>query len=134
FQWPAVLAPVGVWMDTPTDKQVDFGGAMTPRDRFLNWKEITEIARSGLVEIGAHTNASHYGVLANPQGNTEPAAAVRMYEPRTDNYETEAMFQQRMSRDVAEITRKIRQVTGKAPRVWVWPYGAEAGSTLRIVA
>jgi biofilm PGA synthesis lipoprotein PgaB len=134
FQWPAVLAPVGVWMDTPTDKKVDFGGAMTPRDRFLNWKEITEIARSGLVEIGAHTNASHYGVLANPQGNTEPAAAVRMYEPRTDNYESEAMFQQRMSRDVAEITRKIRQVTGKTPRVWVWPYGAEAGSTLRIVA
>ena len=25
-------------------------------------------------------------------------------------------------------------VTGKAPRVWVWPYGAEGGTTLRITA
>jgi len=37
-----------------------------------------------------------------------------------------------MGRDVAAITEKIRRVTGHAPRVWVWPYGAEGGSTLRI--
>lgn len=134
FQWPAVLAPVGVWMDTPASKQVDFGGFMTPRDRFLNWDEIAEIARSGLIEIGAHTDNAHYGVLANPQGNFEPAAAVRRYEPRTGTYETDAIFRKRMGDDVAEITRKIRQATGKAPRVWVWPYGAESGSALRIIA
>lgn len=134
FQWPAVLAPVGVWIDTPADRLVDFGGAMTPRNRFLTWEEIAEISRSGLAEIAAHTDDSHYGVLANPQGNTLPAAAVRRYDPQTGSYETDAQFRQRMGRDVAEITRKIHQVTGKAPRVWVWPYGAEGGSTLSIVA
>jgi len=35
---------------------------------------------------------------------------------------------------VRAISRKIEQVTGKKPRVWVWPYGAEGGSTLRIAA
>jgi hypothetical protein len=30
----------------------------------------------GLVEIAAHTDASHKGILANPQGNMQPAAAT----------------------------------------------------------
>lgn len=132
YGWPALLAPVGVWMDTPADKPVDFGGSPEARDRFLTWDQIREISRSGLVEIAAHTNASHYGALANPQGNTEPAAAIRAYNAQTRQYETEAQFNARMGRDVAAITEKIRRVTGHAPRVWVWPYGAEGGSTLRI--
>lgn len=132
YGWPALLAPVGVWMDTPADKPVDFGGSPEARDRFLTWDQIREISRSGLVEIAAHTDASHYGALANPQGNTEPAAAIRAYDAQTRQYETEAQFNARMGRDVAAITEKIRRVTGHAPRVWVWPYGAEGGSTLRI--
>lgn len=132
YGWPALLAPVGVWMDTPADKPVNFGGSPEARDRFLTWDQIREISRSGLVEIAAHTNASHYGALANPQGNTEPAAAIRAYNAQTRQYETEAQFNARMGRDVAAITEKIRRVTGHAPRVWVWPYGAEGGSTLRI--
>jgi biofilm PGA synthesis lipoprotein PgaB len=132
YGWPALLAPVGVWMDTPADKPVDFGGSPEARDRFLTWDQIREISRSGLVEIAAHTDASHYGALANPQGNTEPAAAIRAYNAQTRQYETEAQFNARMGRDVAAITEKIRRVTGHAPRVWVWPYGAEGGSTLRI--
>ena len=132
YGWPAVLAPVGTWMDTPADRKVDFGGNMQPRDRFLDWNDVREISRSGLVEIAAHTDASHYGALANPQGNTEPAAAVRKYDARNGRYENEAGFEQRMGRDVAAISEKIRRATGKAPRVWVWPYGAEGGTTLRI--
>ena len=125
YQWPALLAPVGVWMDTPANQRVDFGGSPEDRKRFLNWDEIREISRSGLVEIAAHTNASHYGALANPQGNTEPAAAIRAYDAQTRRYETEAQFNARMGGDVAAITEKIRRATGKKPRVWVWPYGAE---------
>ncbi|NMK47552.1 poly-beta-1,6-N-acetyl-D-glucosamine N-deacetylase PgaB [Achromobacter sp. Bel] len=132
YGWPALLAPVGVWMDTPAGQPVDFGGSPEARKRFLNWDEIREISQSGLVEIAAHTNASHYGALANPQGNTEPAAAIRAYNAQTRQYETEAEFDARMGRDVAAITEKIRRATGKTPRVWVWPYGAEGGSTLRI--
>ncbi|MCW0211649.1 MAG: poly-beta-1,6-N-acetyl-D-glucosamine N-deacetylase PgaB [Achromobacter sp.] len=132
YRWPALLAPVGMWMDTPAGRQVDFGGSPQPRGRFLDWNEVREISQSGLVEIAAHTDASHYGALANPQGNTEPAAAIRVYDGRGRQYESEAQFQARMGRDVAAITDKIRRATGKSPRVWVWPYGAEGGSTLKI--
>jgi len=134
WNWPAVLAPVGVWMDTPANQQVNFGGQLTERERFLNWTQIAEIARSGLVEIAAHTDHSHYGIIANPQGNTQPAAASRAFDSKLGRYETDAEFSARMKADVAAITEKIRRVTGKKPRVWVWPYGAARGTTLQIAA
>ena len=121
YGWPAVLAPVGTWMDTPADRKVDFGGNMQPRDRFLDWNDVREISRSGLVEIAAHTDASHYGALANPQGNTEPAAAVRKYDARNGRYENEAGFEQRMGRDVAAISERSaapparRRASGSGP-------------------
>lgn len=133
YNWPAVLAPVGAWLDTPLDQPVDFGGKPAERDRFLTWKQVREVSRSGLVEIGAHTDNLHYGMLANPQGNLEPAAAARAYDPSTGQYETDAQYKARISKDVDRITAKILKVTGKKPRVWVWPYGAASGDALKIV-
>lgn len=133
YRWPAVLAPVGTWLDTPADKPVDFGGKPTERERMLNWQQVRESAASGLVEIGAHTDALHYGIHANPQGNTEPAAAVRRYDPATGAYETDAAYEARVRADVRRITEKVRKVTGKPVRVWIWPYGAEGGTALRII-
>src|SRR5690606_15498573 len=89
FNWPAVVAPVGRWMDTPPDEMVDFGGLPVERERFLNWKEVGEAARSGLVEVAAHTDNLHYGATANPQGNSQPAATTRLYDPKTGTYESE---------------------------------------------
>ncbi|AEC19773.1 polysaccharide deacetylase [Pusillimonas sp. T7-7] len=133
YQWPAVLAPVGTWLDTPEDEPVDFGGKPVERERFLTWEQVREIARSGLVEIGAHTDNLHYGILSNPQGNLEPAAAVHAYNSATGQYETNEQYKERITRDVDRITGKIRRVTGKKPRVWVWPYGAASGEALKIV-
>lgn len=133
YNWPAVLAPVGKWVDAPDGQEVDFGGRMTERERFLNWKQIREVSRSGLVEIGAHTDNLHYGVMANPQGNLLPAGAARIYDPDTGKYETDDAFKARITADVQRITAKIERVTNKKPRVWVWPYGAVNGETLKIV-
>ncbi|MGE1152442.1 poly-beta-1,6-N-acetyl-D-glucosamine N-deacetylase PgaB [Pseudomonas kitaguniensis] len=133
YHWPAILAPVGYWIDTPLNQPVDFAGTPRARSDFLTWQQVREISNSGLVEIAAHTNASHTGILANPQGNVEPAAATRRYDAATGTYETEAQFQARMRADVAAISNKLRAVTGKAPRVWVWPYGAADGTALAVV-
>jgi biofilm PGA synthesis lipoprotein PgaB len=133
YQWPALLAPVGAWVDTPAGQAVDFAGERRPREQFLTWDQVREVAASGLVEIAAHTDASHQGVLANPQGNLQPAAATRRYNPQSGRYESEAEFQARLRSDVARISEKIRVATGRAPRVWVWPYGAADGTALRVV-
>ncbi|SEN44756.1 biofilm PGA synthesis lipoprotein PgaB [Pseudomonas sp. ok272] len=133
YHWPALLAPVGAWVDTPANQAVDFAGEKRARSQFLTWPQISEIARSGLVEIAAHTDANHKGVLANPQGNLQPAAATRRFEPSTGRYESEAAFQARLRQDVVTISEKIRQATGYTPRVWVWPYGAADGTALQVI-
>lgn len=134
YQWPAVLAPVGKWMDTPPGQKVDFGGLPVERNRFLNWQEISEMSKSGLVEIAAHTNDLHFGTLANPQGNKEPAASSYLFNAQSQTYETPKAYQQRLSGDARTIAAKIEKATGKAPRVWVWPYGSAGGTALQILA
>ena len=129
---PALWAPVGSWVDTPANQKVNFGGLMTPRDRFATWDMVRELSRSRLIEIGSHTWASHYGIPANPQGSREPAIANRFYDKATGSYETDQHFNQRIGDDVRKVTEKITQVTGKAPRAWVWPYGAANGTSLAI--
>lgn len=129
---PALWAPVGSWVDTPENQKVNFGGLMTPRDRFATWDMVRELSRSPLIEIGSHTWASHYGIPANPQGSREPAIANRFYDKATGRYETDRQFNQRIGDDVRRVTDKITQVTGKAPRAWVWPYGAANGTSLAI--
>ncbi|EPH2696173.1 poly-beta-1,6-N-acetyl-D-glucosamine N-deacetylase PgaB [Klebsiella aerogenes] len=129
---PALWAPVGSWVDTPGQKKVDFGGLMTPRERFATWEMVRELAQSPLVEIGAHTWASHYGIQANPQGSREPAVANRFYDKASGRYESDQQFHQRIDTDVRKVSNKIADVTGKAPRAWVWPYGAANGTSLAI--
>ncbi len=113
---PALWAPVGSWVDTPAHQNVNFGGLMTPRDRFATWDMVRELSQSPLIEIGSHTWASHYGIPANPQGSREPAIASRFYDNATGRYETDQQFSQRIGDDVRKVTEKIAQVTGKAPR------------------
>ncbi|MAO50082.1 MAG: poly-beta-1,6-N-acetyl-D-glucosamine N-deacetylase PgaB [Pusillimonas sp.] len=127
YQWPAVVAPVGVWTDPPPGASVNFGDLVVPRERFLNWDQITEMSRSGLVEVAAHSNNLHFGIQANPQGNLQPAAAARLYDPLTSTYESDKTYRARISQDVAAITEKITRATGRPPRVWVWPYGTGSG-------
>lgn len=133
YRWPALLSPVGVWMDTPADQPVNYGGLPVPRSRFADEAQLREIVASGLVEIGAHSNNLHYGAQGNPQGNLQPVAIARLYDPRTHRYETENEYRQRIGDDVTRISAKIQALTGRPPRVWVWPYGMASGTALQII-
>ncbi len=128
-----MLAPVGVWIDTPANKPVDFAGDMRPRSEFLNWAQIKEVAASGLVEIVALTDASHQGVLANPQGNLQPAAATRRYDASTGVMKARLISRPACVRMLVAISSKIRAATGYSPRVWVWPYGTADGTALKVI-
>lgn len=44
YNWPALLAPVGTWIDTPLTQPVDFAGTPRPRGDFLTWQQIREVS------------------------------------------------------------------------------------------
>lgn len=133
YNWPAMWAPVGKWLDTPADETIDFGGLETDRERFANWDMVRELKDSPLVEVGSHTWDLHFGAQANPQGSALPAAVNRLYDPQEQTYENDAGYQQRISEDARKITSKIKEVTGKSPVAMVWPYGAASGTALSIL-
>lgn len=130
FGYPAVLALVTSWLEVPANGQVEFGNTEQPRDAFLSWAQIKEMADSGLIELASHSHAMHTGIQANPQGNLIPAAVSHAYDPQTGRYETDAQYQARIEGDLRHSRSLIEQRTGHAVRTMVWPYGAYNQFTL----
>jgi poly-beta-1,6-N-acetyl-D-glucosamine N-deacetylase len=79
FDYPAVFAIVGSWIEPPEGAALAGG---PPRARFVSWDELREIHRSGRVEIASHSYALHTTVLANVEGSQYPAAVARAYGRR----------------------------------------------------
>ena len=121
FNYPAVLALVGSWLDAPAGENISYDGEPYPRESFLSWDEIRELASSGFVEIASHSYELHQGVIANPQGNTFPAMVGRLYSEQ--GYETEEAYQQRIRDDLLKNSDYLEKNVGQRPRVMVWPYG-----------
>lgn len=132
FNYPAVLALVGSWLDAPFGSQVEYGDEQVPREHFLDWEQIRELAASGLVEIASHSYALHQGVLANPQGNLKPAMTARIFDVASGRYEDEAAYRQRLRSDLTANGELLKRQLGKAPRVMVWPYGEYNGVALEL--
>ena len=123
FEMPAVLALEGSWLDVPEDGTVQYGTEQVPRKRFLSWKQLREIVDSGMVEIASHGYGLHYGELANPQGNTQPALVTRRYDPEEHCYETDEDFLARIRKGLTANDELIERKLGVRPRVMVWPFG-----------
>ncbi|WP_281950495.1 poly-beta-1,6-N-acetyl-D-glucosamine N-deacetylase PgaB [Nitrosophilus kaiyonis] len=132
FKYPAVLAVVGKWMESKSNEKFLYGDKMKKRDLLLSWEEIKEMSDSGLVEIASHSYDLHHGVLANPQGNMEPAATTRIYNPKTKKYEDDESYFKRIEKDLKKSSDLIYQKIGKRPRVIVWPYGEYNKFTIKI--
>jgi len=132
FGYPAVIALVGSWMDAPAGTTVDYDGKKVSRDTFLSWAQVREMMASGLVEVASHSYALHRGVIANPQGNGQPAGVARIYDPSTRSYESDEAWLARIRDDLRRNARLIERETGKAPRAMVWPYGRYNVATQRI--
>jgi len=118
---PSVVAVVGSWEDDGA--QVDFDGKIIPREKLMSWKELRELADSGLVEIGSHSFDLHRGIPSNPQGNSQPAGVTRRWLGAAQGYETEAAYRRRVEADLERSSADIRKHVGRAPRVIAWPYG-----------
>jgi poly-beta-1,6-N-acetyl-D-glucosamine N-deacetylase len=124
YQYPAVSALVGSWLQVEKGKAVQYGDEEVPREHFLSTSEIKEMAASGLVEFASHSYDLHRGILANPQGNKMAAATTLAYDPNTKTYESRESYRERVKQDFIKNNIYIQKLTGKSPRVMIWPYGA----------
>lgn len=124
FNYPAVIALVGDWIQTPTDQLVQYGDTTLPRSSFASWDQVREMMKSGLIEVASHTYSLHTGIQINPQGNLLPSAVSRHYSPQKMQYESDADYAKRISDDMQRSANLIERETGKHPRALVWPYGA----------
>lgn len=61
-------------------------------------------ASFGLAEFASHSDDLHHGVLANPQGNEQPAATSYAYLKSQKRYETDVEYQQRILQDLKNHT------------------------------
>ena len=124
YNYPALFALVTSWLDVPEGQLVHWGDKPAPRENFLLWPEVAEMARSGLAEFASHTDAMHTGILANPQGNMLPAAATHRYDPKTGRYEDDDAYVRRVEADLRRSREIIEARPGARVRATVWPYGA----------
>jgi biofilm PGA synthesis lipoprotein PgaB len=123
FKFPAVVAIVGEWIQTPADQQVQYGDERVPRDRFVSWAELREMHASGLIEVASHTHHLHEGIVANPQGNKIPAAITHAYLEQDKRYESDSEYAARLQSDMQRNVALIEQNLHLRPRAMVWPYG-----------
>lgn len=130
FNYPAVFALVTSWLEVPADESIQLSTKLSvPRDTFLSWEQIKEMAQSPLVEFASHSHNLHRGILANPQGNEKAAATTRMWLKTEKRYETTEEYIARIKADLAKSVELIEQHTGQAPRVIAWPYGMQNRDT-----
>lgn len=123
FNFPAVIAIVGKWIETPPTEQVQFGDKLISRDLFVTWDDLRTMANSGLVEVTSHTYNLHKGILANPEGNLFPAAVSRYYRPESATYESDAEYELRIKSDIQQNSDLFERELHQRPRAIVWPYG-----------
>ena len=129
-RYPATLAVVGSWMEQ--DDKVRYGAGQVDRQHFMTLAQLKEVAASGLVEIASHSYDLHHGILGNQQGNEMPAATTHAYNAVTASYESDSAHELRVRSDLSRNSDFIEKITGKRPRVMIWPYGRYNGTIQRI--
>ena len=65
FNYPAVIALVGKWMDVPDGQMVDYDGKPVPRGKFLNWAQVREAARESGALAGGFVDDVQHAVLVS---------------------------------------------------------------------
>jgi biofilm PGA synthesis lipoprotein PgaB len=120
FDYPAVISIVTSWIES--DPGVVQAGRTLTHEDFLTWDQVRELAANPLIELASHSHDLHRGIVGNPQGNEEPAAATFAYAD--GRYESIDAFRDRIRRDLAASVEALERETGRRPRVMTWPYGA----------
>ena len=130
YKVPVVFAIVTSWTNGNTQAAYEAYG----KGNLMTWAQMREMKKSGLVEFASHSDDMHKGVLANPQGNQQPAALTHQYFPPMKRYETDAEYQQRLYYDLKKSKDILNKDLGIDSLAIIWPYGAVNPETTQIAA
>jgi poly-beta-1,6-N-acetyl-D-glucosamine N-deacetylase len=114
YGFPSLLAVVGRFMENPPPALPE---------PLLTWKQIRELAAQKGIEVASHSYDLHKDIPYNPQGNVGPAAALRGYDPKTREYESEEAYGARIREDFEKQKALFNRELLFIPRAMVWPYG-----------
>ena len=89
-------------------------GVASSHDPSLSWDECRFLAKSGIIEIGCHTNALHIWGRGS-----QPALTL-------------AAFNERLGPDLAAFQDRYRRELGRPATVLAWPYGRYDGTSIDI--
>jgi peptidoglycan/xylan/chitin deacetylase (PgdA/CDA1 family) len=135
YDYPAVLALVGSWLEVPAGATVQYGDSeRRPREDFVSWDEIRKMVRSGRVEVASHSYALHRGLLGNANGNTQPAATTREYDAGRNAYESDRDYIARIRDDLKRNNDLIEREVGVRPLAVAWPFGSYNDSLVKVAA
>lgn len=130
YKIPVVFAIVTSWTNGNTQAAYEAYG----KGNLMSWAQMREMQKSGLVEFASHSDDLHKGILANPQGNQQPAALTHEYLPHLKRYETDAEYQQRLYLDLKKSKNVLSHELGIDTFAIIWPYGAVNPQTTQIAA
>ena len=132
YQFPAVVGLVTSWMEKAAHEPIATSATPLARSDLLSWDQVRTMTRSGLVEVASHSHNLHHGILANPQGNTQPAAGTRLFDSTQQHYESDDRYHARIQQDLAQSIAAIERETGSKPRALIWPFGSFTADSVRI--
>lgn len=122
YRIPATLALVDSWINQAPGRSFDYNGTSCGSSCFVTWDQVREMDRSGWVTIISHSHDLHHGILANPQGNLEPAGMAAAHG--SGGYESEAQYRARIRADLRESQTLLTRELSHPVRAIAWPYGA----------
>jgi biofilm PGA synthesis lipoprotein PgaB len=89
----------------------------------LEWEAIAALDRAGEAEIASHSHDLHRWRTSNPQGDTQPALATRLW--LGTRYENREEYRSRLHADLAAAQRTFGERLGRPAAVLAWPYGLD---------
>lgn len=128
YKFKAVFSIVGKWTE---DGMAPDYGFKDSNPKMATWKQIKEMAKSGLVDVVSHSYDLHDSHVYNPQGSVAPMAGFFKYNALTKSYETDEAFTNRVQTDIQKSNDLIKKHLGKTYPVMTWPYGAYSSLSIK---
>lgn len=115
YDMTAVVSVVGSYVDNNAIKDPH-----NPQYSYLTWEDITELVKSGRIEIGNHTYGMH-----------------SLYDGRIgcsrNTGETEAEYHKALTEDIQRLQEEFHENIGFFPVIFTYPFGSVSRESLPVI-